>query len=198
MLLGLACLPRSRPPCRHSFARTLAVRLPAAQRLRVIELVVVAGLHVVDLIRGRVALRTCRVAGLAAIAVASQHADAARAPVRRGASLAVACCSRHRASLRAREKPPPPARVREEEGACGRGRRARRAATGGLGEDPSTGYMQWLRRPRSRSIPRPQTCSKSVPVRQLWVALKAPFSSGRWPDSVCVRRVRPSKSALLA
>lgn len=55
MLLGLACLPRSRSPRCDSFACALAVMVPPAQSLKVIELVIVAGLYVVDLIRGHAA-----------------------------------------------------------------------------------------------------------------------------------------------
>jgi hypothetical protein len=51
--------------------------MPAAQSLQVVERVVVAVLHVVDLIRRVSAQDAGRVAGLAAVAVTPKHAHTA-------------------------------------------------------------------------------------------------------------------------
>ena len=84
--LGGAALRCSWSPSCCAFAAALACVMPAAQRLKVGERVVVAVLHVVHLIARLPAQDAGRVARLAAVAVTPEDTDAARAPVTRKAS----------------------------------------------------------------------------------------------------------------
>lgn len=61
----------------------LAIVVPSAERLEVVVFVAATGDDVIDLICGALALDAAGVAGLAAVAVAAQRADAAQLPVGR-------------------------------------------------------------------------------------------------------------------
>lgn len=83
MGLRLSRLTLSRLTGGGPLGAALARVMPATERLQVVEGVIVAGLDVIDLIRGCAAVHTERVAGLALVPVTPEHAHAACAPVGR-------------------------------------------------------------------------------------------------------------------
>lgn len=93
--LWISTLTRAGSTSGGTFGRGLPRVMPATKRLKVVELVIIAALFVVDLIRGSPAHDAEGVASLALVPVTSEDADAASAPVRGEAccSVTLACCT---------------------------------------------------------------------------------------------------------
>lgn len=99
MRLGRAAAARLR--C-VAFGAALARVMRSTQRLKIRLVVIVAALDVVDLISPRATERAGRVAVLAAVAVAPEHAVAPRAPVARESPSTVTRLPTHQRAARLR------------------------------------------------------------------------------------------------